>query len=202
MYSVQQLLYSIIKKPFLFILSWEKNDFCCSYNHSTLKSPSNTFKYLIMFEKEICHDIFWQTKKVWAWHLDISSKQRGRAILRLTLEPWILYSSDTRVMSLLHHRGATLVHLSQKLSLVIGLSLLVSVVCLAGGRLRLYFIFDRSLSNTSPDRSADTRSSNSPSSSRFSLALRAFLSLSRCSLSCLEILINQCYMFFVKYVPK
>lgn len=48
-------------------------------------------------------------------------------------------------------------------------------------RFRLRLILDRSLSNTSPERSADTRSSNSPSSSPFSFALRALRSFSRCS---------------------
>lgn len=72
----------------------------------------------------------------------------------------------------------------QKFSLVMGRSLPVSDVELLM-RLRLRFIFDRSLSKTSPERKADTRSSNSPpSSSPFSLAFLAFRSFSLCSLSC------------------
>lgn len=70
------------------------------------------------------------------------------------------------------------------LSFVTGRSLLESVFWLLM-RLRLRFILDRSLSKTSPDLSADTRSSNSPpSSSPFAFALRALRSRSRCSLSC------------------
>lgn len=72
---------------------------------------------------------------------------------------------------------------TQKLSFVTGRSLLESVVWLLM-RLRLRFILDKSLSNTSPDRSADTRSSNSPpSSSPFAFAFRAFRSFSLCSFS-------------------
>lgn len=72
---------------------------------------------------------------------------------------------------------------AQKLSFVTGRSLLESEFWLLI-RLRFRFILDKSLSKTSPDRSADTRSSNSPpSSSPFAFAFRAFRSLSRCSFS-------------------
>lgn len=69
------------------------------------------------------------------------------------------------------------------LSFVTGRSLLESVFWLLM-RLRLRFILDRSLSKTSPDLRADTRSSNSPpSSSPLAFALRALRSRSLCSLS-------------------
>lgn len=81
---------------------------------------------------------------------------------------------------------------AQKLSFVTGRSLLESVVWLLM-RLRLRFILDRSLSKTSPDRSADTKSSNSPpSSSPFALAFRAFRSFSLCSFSWGQRNMNDC----------
>ena len=64
-----------------------------------------------------------------------------------------------------------------------GLSRLLSVIWLVM-RLRFRFSLERSLSNTSPERKAETRSSNSPPSSLFSFAFLIFRSLSRCSLSC------------------
>lgn len=64
-----------------------------------------------------------------------------------------------------------------------GLSRLLSVIWLVM-RLRFRFSLERSLSNTSPERRAETRSSNSPPSSLFSLAFLILRSLSRCSLSC------------------
>lgn len=72
---------------------------------------------------------------------------------------------------------------NQKLSFVTGLSRLLSVIWLVM-RLRFRFSLERSLSNTSPERKAETRSSNSPPSSLFSFAFLIFRSLSRCSLSC------------------
>ena len=64
-----------------------------------------------------------------------------------------------------------------------GLSRLLSVIWLVI-RLRFRLSLERSLSNTSPERRAETRSSNSPPSSLFSFAFLIFRSLSRCSLSC------------------
>ena len=64
-----------------------------------------------------------------------------------------------------------------------GLSRLLSVIWLVM-RLRFRFSLERSLSNTSPERKAETRSSNYPPSSLFSFAFLIFRSLSRCSLSC------------------
>lgn len=85
--------------------------------------------------------------------------------------------SDTYTPTKAHSRC---VRVSQKLSLVMGLSRPPSAFGLLG-RLRLRFILERSLSKTSPERSAETRSSNSPSSSQFSFALRALRSFSLCS---------------------
>lgn len=50
-------------------------------------------------------------------------------------------------------------------------------------RLRLRFSLERSLSKTSPERRAETRSSNSPPSSPLSFAFLALRSRSRCSFS-------------------
>lgn len=61
-------------------------------------------------------------------------------------------------------------------SFVNGLSRLLS--SRLGFRCFLRFILDKSLSNTSPERRADTRSSNSPPSSSLALAFFAFCSLS------------------------
>lgn len=72
---------------------------------------------------------------------------------------------------------------SQKLSLVTGLSRPLSASWLVM-RLRLRFSLVRSLSKTSPERRADTRSSNSPLSSPVSFAFLALRSRSRCSFSC------------------
>ena len=103
----------------------------------------------------------------------------------LVEHPWLIaWASGAVGLSNQALRLAKQLGVAQKLSLVMGRSLPVSVVWLLM-RLRFRFILDRSLSNTSPERSADTRSSNSPpSSSPFSLAFRAFLSFSLCSFSC------------------
>ena len=70
----------------------------------------------------------------------------------------------------------------QKLSLVTGLSRPLSASWLAM-RLRLRFSLERSLSKTSPERRAETRSSNSPPSSPLCFAFLNLRSRSRCSFS-------------------